>query len=111
MRDQRKQDRLIRQARFKLRASVQDIDYQHPRNLQPAQIARLAQGRLVAARTKPAHNRPCGQVQQNLPGCALGHNACLHGYTTAIIACRACCLHSPRPRLGRQLPQTAGSDR
>ncbi|MEJ1469765.1 MAG: ATP-binding protein, partial [Candidatus Sedimenticola sp. (ex Thyasira tokunagai)] len=32
-RDQRKQERLIRQARFRLRACVQEIDYQHPRNI------------------------------------------------------------------------------
>ena len=32
-RQERKQERLIRQAHFKLRASVQDIDYQHPRNI------------------------------------------------------------------------------
>jgi DNA replication protein DnaC len=42
-RDQRKQDRLIRQARFKLKASVQKIDYQHPRGVDKALIARLAQ--------------------------------------------------------------------
>ena len=42
-REHRKQDRLVRQARFKLRASVQDIDYQHPRNLKKAQVAQLAQ--------------------------------------------------------------------
>ena len=29
-REHRKQDRLVRQARFKLRATIQDIDYQHP---------------------------------------------------------------------------------
>ena len=34
---------LVRQARFKLRASIQDIDYQHPRNLKKAQVAQLAQ--------------------------------------------------------------------
>ena len=43
-REHRKQERLIRQARFKLRATVQDIDYQHPRNVKQEQIARLAQG-------------------------------------------------------------------
>jgi len=32
-REQRKQERLIRQARFKLAACVADIDYQHRRNL------------------------------------------------------------------------------
>lgn len=36
-REQRKQERLIRQARFKLKACVQDIDYQHPRNITPSQ--------------------------------------------------------------------------
>ena len=41
-RDQRKQERLIRQARFKLRASVQGIDYQHRRNITPSQSAQLA---------------------------------------------------------------------
>jgi DNA replication protein DnaC len=46
-RDQRKQQRLIRQARFKLNATVQEIDYQHPRNISPAQIARLAQGQWI----------------------------------------------------------------
>ena len=37
-RDHRKQDRLVRQARFKLKASVQDIDYDHPRNITRSQI-------------------------------------------------------------------------
>ena len=36
-REHRKQERLIRQARFKLRATVQDIDYQHPRNVKQEQ--------------------------------------------------------------------------
>ena len=41
-REQRKQERLIRQARFRLSASIQEIDYQHPRNITPSQIAQLA---------------------------------------------------------------------
>jgi DNA replication protein DnaC len=46
-REHRKQERLVRQARFKLRATIQDIDYQYPRNIQQAQIARLAQGEWI----------------------------------------------------------------
>ncbi len=46
-REHRKQERLIRQARFKLSASIQDIDYQHPRNIKPSQIAQLAQGEWI----------------------------------------------------------------
>ena len=98
VRDQRKQDRLIRQARFKLRATVQDIDYQHPRNLQPAQIARLAQGDWLQRGTKPAHYRSLAAVAKpswpvpwdTMPACT--------GIRPAITACRACCLPSPRPR-------------
>ncbi len=41
-REQRRQERFIRQARFRLRASVAEIDYQHPRNIKQSQIAQLA---------------------------------------------------------------------
>jgi DNA replication protein DnaC len=77
-REQRKQERLIRQARFKLRASVQDIDYQHPRNITPSQIARLAQGDWINRAQNLLITGPCGSGKTYL-ACALGHNACLHG--------------------------------
>jgi len=38
-REQRKQERFIRQARFRLKASVQEIDYEHPRNITQSQHA------------------------------------------------------------------------
>jgi DNA replication protein DnaC len=78
-REQRKQQRLIRQARFKLSACVHDIDYQHPRNLTPAQIARLAQGDWIHRGQNLLLTGPCGSGKTYL-ACALGHNACLHGY-------------------------------
>ena len=79
-RDQRKQKRLIRQAHFKLAACVPDIDYQHPRNLKPAQIARLAQGDWINRGQNLLVTGPCGSGKTYL-ACALGHNACLHGYS------------------------------
>jgi DNA replication protein DnaC len=79
-RDQRKQERLIRQARFKLRASVQEIDYQHPRNITPSQIAQLAQGDWIYRARNLLITGPCGSGKTYL-ACALGHNACLHGYS------------------------------
>ena len=79
-REQRKQDRLIRQAHFRLRANLQDIDYQHPRNITPAQIAQLAQGDWINRAQNLLITGPCGSGKTYL-ACALGHNACLHGYS------------------------------
>ncbi len=74
-RDQRKQERLVRQARF-----VQEIDYHHPRNITQAQIARLSQGDWLHRSQNLLITGPCGSGKTYL-ACALGHNACLHGYS------------------------------
>ena len=79
-RDQRKQERLIRQAHFRLRASVQEIDYQHPRNITQSQIAQLAQGEWINRSQNLLVTGPCG-CGKTYFACALGHSACLHGYT------------------------------
>jgi DNA replication protein DnaC len=77
-RDQRKQERLIRQARFKLAACVADIDYQHRRNLKKATVASLAQGDWIRRGQNLLITGPCGSGKTYL-ACALGHNACRHG--------------------------------
>jgi len=79
-REQRKQARLIRQARFKLDASVADIDYEHPRNVKQSQIARLAQSDWIHRAQNLLITGPCGSGKTYL-ACALGHNACLQGYS------------------------------
>ncbi len=79
-REQRKQARLIRQARFKLDATVADIDYQHPRNVKQSQIARLAQSDWIHRGQNLLITGPCGSGKTYL-ACALGHNACLQGYS------------------------------
>jgi DNA replication protein DnaC len=79
-REQRKQERLIRQARFKLRATVQEIDYQHPRNISQAQLARLAQSAWIERGQNLLLTGPCGSGKTFI-GCALGHSACLRGYS------------------------------
>lgn len=79
-REQRKQDRLIRQARFKLKACVQDIDYQHPRNIKKSQLAQLAQSEWINRHQNLLITGPCGSGKTYL-SCALGHNACLLGYS------------------------------
>ena len=77
-REQRKQERLIRQARFKLAACVTDIDYQHRRNLKKATIARLAQPDWIERGQNLLITGPCGSGKTYL-ACALGHNACRYG--------------------------------
>lgn len=79
-RKHRKQERLVRQARFKLRATVQDIDYQHPRNIKKDQVARLAQGEWIDRAQNLLITGPCGTGKTYL-ACALGHNACLQEYS------------------------------
>lgn len=80
-REQRKQTRLIRQAHFKLNADITDIDYQHPRNIKASQIAHLSQGDWIAKGQNLLITGPCGSGKTYL-SCALGHRACLQGYST-----------------------------
>ncbi|MDP7193594.1 MAG: IS21-like element helper ATPase IstB [Arenicellales bacterium] len=79
-REHRKQDRLIRQAGFRLAATLQDIDYQHPRNIQRAQLARLAQADWLDRGQNLLITGPCGSGKTYL-ACAIGHNACLQGHS------------------------------
>ncbi len=79
-RDQRKQERLIRQAQFRLKASVQDIDYQHPRNITQSQVAQLARGDWINRAQNLLLTGPCGSGKTYL-ACAVGHSACLRSYS------------------------------
>ncbi|MDP7618517.1 MAG: IS21-like element helper ATPase IstB [Arenicellales bacterium] len=78
-REHRKQDRLIRQARFRLGATVREIDYQHPRNIQRSQVARLTQADWLERAQNLLITGPCGSGKTYL-ACAIGHNACMKGY-------------------------------
>jgi DNA replication protein DnaC len=80
-RDQNKQAKLVRLARFKLRASIQDIDYRHRRNIKKEQIAQLAQTGWLDKAQNLLITGPCGSGK-TYRACALGHNACLNGYST-----------------------------
>ncbi len=65
-REQKKQSRLLQQAHLKLSATLQDIDYQHPRNVERSQIAQLAQSEWINRGQNLLITGPCG---------------CLHGYS------------------------------
>jgi DNA replication protein DnaC len=66
------------QARFKLRASVQDIDYQHRRNLKEAQATQLAQINWLERGQDLLITDPCVSGKTYL-GCAIGHQTYLNG--------------------------------
>jgi DNA replication protein DnaC len=80
-RDQTRQAKLVRLARFELRASIQDIDYRYRRNIKKEQIAQLAQTGWLDKAQNLLITGPCGSGKTYL-ACALGHNACLNGSST-----------------------------
>ncbi len=79
-RDNRKQQRLLRNAKLKLSATAADIDYQHPRGLKQSQMAGLIQCEWVSKGQNTLLTGPCGSGKTYL-SCALGHNACIKGYS------------------------------
>lgn len=79
-RDNRKQQRLIRSAKFKLSANIRDIDYQHPRGLQQSLVAALAQCEWLSKAQNLLLTGPCGSGKTYI-ACALGHTACMKGFS------------------------------
>ena len=77
-RDSRKQDRLIRAAKFKLAARAASIDYTHPRGLKRELIAQLLQCEWLTHAQNVLLTGPCGSGKTYL-ACALGHEACIKG--------------------------------
>jgi DNA replication protein DnaC len=78
-RDQRKQQRLLKAAKFKLAANAKDIDYQHPRGLKQSMMASLLQSDWLSKYQNLLITGPCGSGKTYL-ACALGHTACMKGY-------------------------------
>ena len=79
-RKNRREERLIQRAHFRIKARIQDIDCEHSRNIQKSQIAQLAQNEWLRRSQNLLLSGPCGSGKTYL-ACALGHNACLFGYS------------------------------
>ena len=79
-RTHRKQQRLIKAAKFKLAANARDIDYQHPRGLMQSLVASLLQCDWLAKSQNLLLTGPCGSGKTYL-ACAFGHTACMKGYS------------------------------
>ena len=78
-REQRKLTNRLQQAKFPMQATVEDIDYQHPRGLQKAKILELVSCRWIEAHENVIVSGPTGVGKTYLP-CAIGNKACREGY-------------------------------
>lgn len=78
-RNNRKVSNLLRQAKFPMQATVEDIDYQYPRNLQRSKILELVSCRWVHVHDNIIVTGKTGLGKTYLP-CALGNKACREGY-------------------------------
>jgi DNA replication protein DnaC len=71
--------RRLHYARFKIPASLEDIDYRHPRGLKRAQIEQLRAAQWVQKHHNCLITGPTGSGKTYL-ACALGHQACRDGH-------------------------------
>ena len=83
----------LHQAQFKIAATLEDIDYRHPRGLKRAQIDQLRVNDWIPAHRGCLITGPTGCGKTHL-ACALGHQACREGHR--VLYCYA-------PKLFREL--------
>lgn len=79
-REQRKQQRLLKAAKFKLAANAREIDYQHPRGLKQAVMASLLHCDWINKAQNLLVTGPCGSGKTYI-ACAMGHTGCMKGYS------------------------------
>jgi DNA replication protein DnaC len=79
-RETRKQQRLLKVARFKIKANGKEIDYKHQRGLKQPIISSLLQCSWLDKSQNLLITGPCGSGKTYI-ACALGHTACMKGYS------------------------------
>jgi DNA replication protein DnaC len=91
----------LRQAKLRLSAALEDIDYRHPRGLDKSLMTSLASCQWVKDHRNILITGPTG-IGKTWLACALGQAACRSGYTT---------LYLRLPRLLQELPIAKGDGR
>ncbi|MGI5787059.1 ATP-binding protein, partial [Escherichia coli] len=94
-RENRKAERLIKHARFRLNAELSKLDYRNNRGLDRALIRSLSQGNWLTLKQNILLTGATGSGKTFL-ACALGHNACRQGYKVYYY----CVFRSIRSRIG-----------
>ena len=79
-RAQRRIERLIRQARFRLQANIEQLDYHSRRDLDKAQVRTLSQGQWLTHHQNLLITGSTGCGKTYL-ACALGHHHCQQGHS------------------------------
>jgi DNA replication protein DnaC len=81
-RSNRRTQRLLHQARFRYQSSIEQLNYVSSRGLDKALILSLAEGSYITQGKSILITGPTG-VGKSFIASALGHQACLLGYTTS----------------------------
>jgi len=77
-RDNRRMTRLLRAAKLRVPACIEDIDYQHPRGIDRAYLTSLTHGHWVERKQNLCITGPTGCGKTWL-ACAMGNQACRQG--------------------------------
>lgn len=101
VRRNRKLQTLLKKAKLRLNASIEDIDYRHPRDLDKSLILSLASCQWVEEHNNILIIGPTG-VGKSYLACALAQKACREGYRT---------LYFRLPRLLQELAMARGDGR
>ena len=97
-RDNRRQTRLLKAAKLRVSACIEEIDYQHPRGIDRAYLSSLTHGHWVERRQNLCITGPTGCGKTWL-ACAFGNQACRQGRSVRYLRL---------PRLFEQLRITHG---
>lgn len=79
-RQNRRLDRLLKNASFRLQACMEDIDYHHPRGLDRAVVESLSTCQWILSSQNVIVTGPTGSGKTYL-ACALGNQACRQGFS------------------------------